>query len=225
MVLIEEVEEVVLARAPAPGDAARAGRPCEPPLRTEQWPSEAKAAMRNRMEQLSSEIMEIERKLEHVKQKKNKGTQRSPKHDVNESSQATPPVLQKWYSVKSQQVLDELSLVREHLDSLTSVAAEAETEVYAAKGAINPAVRDLLAQIYGDVTRLVSSGGALLSTGEDSTAAPLDSISTVALRSGQDVARAERKALVKRAEALAERVKSTIGLFDDQREARSARLP
>ena len=223
MVVIEEVDEVVLARAPAPGDAARAGRPCDPPLRIEEWPSEAKAAMKNRMEQLRSEIIEIERKLEHARRKKKKGVQRQPERDVNEPSETTPPVLQKWYSVKSQQVLDELTLIRDRLDSLTSVTAEAEAEVYAAKGAINPAVRDLLAQVYGDVTRLVSSGGALLSTGEDATTEPLDSISTMALRSGQDVARAERKALVKRAEALAERVMSAIGLIDDQREAHSAR--
>ena len=131
-------------------------------------------------------------------------------------------MLKKWYSVRSQQVLDELTLIRARLDSLTSITAEAEAEVYAAKGVINPAVRDLLAQVYGDVTQLVSSGGTLLSTGEGTMTEALDSISTMALRSGQDDARAERKALVKQAEALAERIMLAIGLIDNRREAHSA---
>ena len=235
----EASEAVTRLRAPAPGDAARAtaSQPATPPPTAttrraaarqpneeprqpeEEWPREAKAAMIERMGQLEREIRVLEKKLARVRREKSK-TKSMPKNAVLQEElrqrpdqPATPEQLEEAEEPLSAEAAlrappvtrnssleaqhEELKTIRARLDSLTSLTVEAEAEIYAAvaqRKAIKPALRDVLAQVYNDVTPLMSSGVAVLSTGA-----------------------AEGKALVRRSEALAERVKCAIELIDETR--------
>jgi len=128
-----------------------------------------------------------------------------------------PPPLQKHYSTRSQLALDDLAHSGARLEALEAAAKEALAEVavgVATGTGIAPQVRDILAQVFGDTTRLVSSGGALLSVSDDVPSQPLDGVSTAELESGKRDAQVERKAHVQRAEALADRVQAAIALID-----------
>jgi hypothetical protein len=130
-----------------------------------------------------------------------------------------PPPLQKRYSVKSQAAMDDLELIEARLLSLEKGSAEAERELRAAyfqPEQLDPALRDQLAQLYGDVTALVSSGSAGTKENPVGTV-PLDGFVTGELNSAQGDAKAKRKALVGRAEALAARIKTQVARCDKLR--------
>ena len=130
-----------------------------------------------------------------------------------------PPPLQKRYSVKSQAAMDDLELIEARLLSLEKGSAEAERELRAAyfqPEQLDPALRDQLAQLYGDVTALVSSGSAGTKENPVGTV-PLDGFVTGELNSAQSDAREKRKALVGRAEALAARIKTQVARCDKLR--------
>ena len=161
-----------------------------------------------KIEKIQQEIKEIEAKVrEHQATRKKPGKKQAP------------PGLKKFYSMRSKMALDDLNHVRNGLETLSQAASEvlAEVEAAAKEGrSVDAAVRDVLAQLHGDCMRLVSTGGALLSTGAEATT-PLDAIHTGELESGKDDARAERKVLVNRAEALASKVEALIGKIDAQK--------
>ena len=130
-----------------------------------------------------------------------------------------PPPLQKRYSVKSQAAMNDLELIEARLLSLEKGSAEAERELRAAyfqPEQLDPALRDQLAQLYGDVTALVSSGSAGTKENPVGTV-PLDGFVTGELKSAQSDAREKRKALVGRAEALAARIKTQVARCDKLR--------
>ena len=130
-----------------------------------------------------------------------------------------PPPLQKRYSVKSQAAMNDLELIEARLLSLEKGSAEAERELRAAyfqPEQLDPALRDQLAQLYGDVTALVSSGSAGTKENPVGTV-PLDGFVTGELNSAQGDAREKRKALVGRAEALAARIKTQVARCDKLR--------
>ena len=132
---------------------------------------------------------------------------------------AVAPPLQKRYSVKSQAAMDDLELIEARLLSLEKGSAEAERELRAAyfqPEQLDPALRDQLAQLYGDVTALVSSGSAGTKENPVGTV-PLDGFVTGELNSAQGDAREKRKALVGRAEALAARIKTQVARCDKLR--------
>lgn len=188
-----EIEEV--ACAPSRGDVYAQLRACE-----------------QRIEEVQEEIKALESALKHRVLRQE---ERSSK-----TSTARAPPLQKRYSTRSRLALDDLDHIGSRLDALEEAAKAALAEVAAAvaqEQPIDPAVRDTLAQVYGDTTRLVSSGGALLSVADDVPTQPLDGISTTELDSGKGDARTARKAHVNRAEALAERVRAAIALIDKRR--------
>lgn len=79
------------------------------------------------------------------------------------------------------------------------------------------ALRSELAQVHGDCTKLLSTGGALVTVGAPPlphAPAALDGISTGELVSGQQNARAKRKALVGRAQALSSRIEDQVQHID-----------
>ena len=132
---------------------------------------------------------------------------------------AVAPPLQKRYSVKSQAAMTDLELIEARLLSLEKGSAEAERELRAAyfqPEQLDPALRDQLAQLYGDVTALVSSGSAGTKENPVGTV-PLDGFVTGELNSAQGDAREKRKALVGRAEALAARIKTQVARCDKLR--------
>ena len=132
---------------------------------------------------------------------------------------AVAPPLQKRYSVKSQAAMTDLELIEARLLSLEKASAEAERELRAAyfqPEQLDPALRDQLAQLYGDVTALVSSGSAGTKENPVGTV-PLDGFLTGELNSAQSDAKAKRKALVGRAEALAARIKTQVARCDKLR--------
>ena len=132
---------------------------------------------------------------------------------------AVAPPLQKRYSVKSQAAMTDLELIEARLLSLEKASAEAERELRAAyfqPEQLDPALRDQLAQLYGDVTALVSSGSAGTKENPVGTV-PLDGFVTGELKSAQSDAREKRKALVGRAEALAARIKTQVARCDKLR--------
>ena len=132
---------------------------------------------------------------------------------------AVAPPLQKRYSVKSQAAMTDLELIEARLLSLEKGSAEAERELRAAyfqPEQLDPALRDQLAQLYGDVTALVSSGSAGTKENPVGTV-PLDGFLTGELNSAQRDAREKRKALVGRAEALAARIKTQVARCDKLR--------
>jgi len=103
-----------------------------------------------------------------------------------------PPPLQKRYSVKSQAAMTDLELIEARLLSLEKASAEAERELRAAyfqPEQLDPALRDQLAQLYGDVTALVSSGSAGTKENPVGTV-PLDGFLTGELNSAQSDAKA-----------------------------------
>ena len=129
------------------------------------------------------------------------------------------PPLQKRYSVKSQAAMTDLELIEARLLSLEKASAEAERELRAAyfqPEQLDPALRDQLAQLYGDVTALVSSGSAGTKENPVGTV-PLDGFVTGELNSAQGDAREKRKGLVGRAEALAARIKTQVARCDKLR--------
>ena len=132
---------------------------------------------------------------------------------------AVAPPLQKRYSVKSQAAMTDLELIEARLLSLEKASAEAERELRAAyfqPEQLDPALRDQLAQLYGDVTALVSSGSAGTKENPVGTV-PLDGFVTGELNSAQGDAREKRKGLVGRAEALAARIKTQVARCDKLR--------
>lgn len=180
-----------------------------------------------RIETVQREIQELETRIRQRKQGCTASGRAVPSipadaPSASASGKSAPPKLNKWYSMKSQLAINELDQVRQRLDTLGTTVKAAEDEIAVAKaggdGQIDPALRDLLAQVHGDTMRLLSSGGPLLTTG-DAPTPPLDAITTSELESGRVDARAERKALVLRAEALSERVQAAITSIDEHRVA------
>jgi hypothetical protein len=116
-----------------------------------------------------------------------------------------PPPQQQRFSFQSQTTLDTLEGLDTDLAQMESVSAAAGKTLASQGMDLPSALRTELAKLHGDANRLLANR--------------VDAVSTADLKSGCEEARAKRRSMVVRAEALIGRIEEQIKAVDQAKEA------
>lgn len=117
---------------------------------------------------------------------------------------ASPPTLARTLSAGSKAVMDALRHIDDQMKALQKSSDEAEIALHCSGASgLNLGLRSQLGQMHGDANSLLGN--------------KIDAILISSLVSGKEAARLQRKALIKQAESLIERVEGQVKRFDEIR--------